>query len=337
MSKDWIIRTSKISDMFINYFKYVQLEESIPGIPKGMPINQTAINKCALSFLTTNCGELDYQVTDNENLNNDIIDMFARTFVRHFWNNSIAYDNELAFWIKLRSFLDENMPMWVQFYKEAIIDNRALLDNVAKVSINNNGVLNIDTNNEGKTNVESKSNTKSNDQTNGTTINSNNGVVTNVTDSNSNSNSKGHNRQLEANADTPQDQLGNGIGNNGNEDPLRDYDFNYASSINGNNGYNDNNTNSTNHSEETSNNNGKANIINNVTTTGNEDNTGNTTSKNEDTGKTNQTNSSTVRQDNESRNESLFAIAEHMNDLANGAYANLFLKMKQEDLFLGTY
>lgn len=332
-----IIRTSKISDMFINYFKYVQLEGSIPGIPKGMPINQTAINKCALSFLTTNCGELDYQVTDNENLNNDIIDMFARTFVRHFWNNSIAYDNELAFWIKLRSFLDENMPIWVQFYKEAIIDNRALLDNVAKVSINNNGVLNIDTNNEGKTNVESKSNTKSNEQTSGTTINSNNGVVTNITDSNGNSNSKGHNKQLDANADTPQDQLGSGIGNNGNEDPLRDYDFNYASSINGNNGYNDNNTSSINHSEETSNNNGKANVINNVTTAGEENTTGNTTSKNEDTGKTNQTNNSTVRQDNESRNESLFTIAEHMNDLANGAYANLFLKMKQEDLFLGTY
>lgn len=334
---NWIIRTSRIKDLFINYFKYVQLNESIPGIPKGMPLNQTAIDKCALSFLTTNCGTLDYKITDDSNLNNDILDMFARTFVRHFWNNRIAYNDNFVFWTKLRSFLDENMPMWIQFYKEAVIDNKALIDNVANISINNNGYINVDTDNESKGNTYSQSNTKTNDKTVGNTINSNNGIVTNITDSNGNTNSKGHNRQLNANADTPQDQLGSGIGNNGNEDPLRDYDFNYASSINGDNGYNDNNATTNNHSEETSNNNGKANVINNANANGTSDSKDNTNVKSNDHGKSHQENNATVRQNNESRNQSLFAIAEQMNELANGAYANLFLKMKQEDLFLGTY
>lgn len=337
MKDRWIIKPSKMSNMFINYFKYVKLEQNIPGIPKGMPLNQTAIDKCALSFLTTNCGELNYQVTQDTNLNNDILDMFARTFVRHFWNSRIAYEDEFTFWLKLRAFLDENMPMWEQFYREAVVNNKALFDNVASISIDNQGLLNVNTNNENNGSINSKSNTKDSEETNGKTVNSNNGVLTNVTNSKGNTNSKGHDRELNANADTPQDQLGSGIGNNGNEDPLRDYDFNYASDVNGKNGYNDNNTDTTNHSEETSNNNGKANVINNENTSGSSDSTNNTTSKSTDNGETHQENSSTVRQNNESRNQSLFTIAEQMNELANGAYANLFLKMKQEELFLGTY
>ena len=337
MNKKWMIKPSKISDMFINYFKYVQLEQTIPGIPKGMPLNQTAIDKCALSFLTTNCGELNYQVTDDTNLNNDIMDMFARTFVRHFWNNRIGYEDEFTFWVKLRAFLDENMPMWEQFYKEAVVDNRALIDNVAKISVDNYGLLTLESSNESNGIANNITNANNTETTNGNTTNSNNGVTTNVVDSNGNTNSKGHNKQLNANADTPQDQLGSGIGNNGNDDPLRDYDFNYASGVNGENGYSDNDANTTNHSKETSSNNGKGSIINNANNSGKSESESNSSNKTNASGSSSQENSSTVRQNNESRNESLFNLAEQMNNLANGAYADLFVKMKQDELFLLTY
>ena len=335
--KDWIIQTSKISDMFTAYFKLVQQNELIPGIPKGMPLNQSAIDKCALSFLTTNCGELNYSVTNDTNLNNDIMDMFARTFVRHFWNNRIAYDDEFAFWIKLRAFLDENMPVWEQFYKDAIIDKQSMLNNVSKITINNNGQIDIDTKNNNKGNVDSTSESRNHETSKGTIVNSNDGSVTSITDSNGKTSSQGRNKELNANADTPQDQLGSGIGNNGNDDPLKDYDFNYASSVNGINGYNGQNSTTVNHSDESNINNGRANTINNVETYGKVNTTDNTKSKSEDEGESHQTSTSNVGQNNESRNQSLFVLAEQMNNLANGAYANLFLKMKQEDLFLGTY
>lgn len=334
-----IIQTTKLSDLFKNYFEDAKKNHTIPGIEQSTTIDQNAIDKCALSFITSNCGEIFKEITDNENLNDDIINLFAQTFVRHFWNNSIGYDNDLSFWLKLRAFFDENLPLWAQFFKNTIVDKQSMITSISNVSINNNGTMHVETegNNDGRT--TSNNNEKTTSNVGVTNVSKSNIGTTKTTHTNTGTDENTKNHNLSAHADTPQSETGLHLNDDNEEDdnPLNGYNFSYASSVDGEN------NSMTHHADQ------KGDTTENDTTGSTESANGNTqsdsnadsknvtVSSDKTTNSSDQNTGSTTRQNNLLRNESLFAVAKEMNELANGVYNNLFIKMKREGLFLGTY
>ena len=332
------------------------------------------ITECALDFMTFNCGRLWQDVTDDSSLNNELINLFAQDFIRQFWNNRIAFDNSDIFYIKLRSFLDQWLPVWGQFYKEAILDKAAFITNLGQVTTNQNGLLHVEGLNSGTTSSKggttsttSGTNSATTDgrnaqdtTTNGTTTTSVNGKTTTTgTDTTTKNDSTSTDTQsMNIIADTPQDQINatnftktdeNGVG----AKPLGAYKFNYASSVTGkhdavttkttgtdavehNTTVADNST-TTGKSDTTTNVNG----TNHSETTGKNDSTSTTQNNNAITNSSNnksdQSNSSVGNTTTKSRNLPISQIAKEFSDLANGAYLRVFMQAKKAGLFLGVY
>lgn len=332
------VMTPKISDLFTKYFEKVKSNGTIPGIDRSQTIDQNAIDKCALSFLTDNIGDLKLNITDDDNLNRDITDMFAQTFIRDFWNVPIGYEDEMSFWFRFKAFLDENLPVWAQFYKKAIIDKELMYTNISSVSVDNNGVLHVESGS--KNSARGNTNSENNNSVDGTSgvINGSKNTSTVKTDSSNNVDENGNHQQLDANANTPQNQLRGNVGELGTfDDPLSGYSFDYASNVNGTNSKDKKGTKQTGNVTETHDDNGNVTISNT--------NNQNTTDKNSTSNKnvnslsstSDQTNGNSVRQDSSARNDSLFNIAREISNLNNGAYSGLFNKMKYDGLFLGSY
>ena len=296
----------------INDFFVVHKNE-LPGASGIYRNDQNDIIRIsALAWLTENCGKVYQEVTKNENLNADLIDIFAQTFVRHFWSTQIGYENPVEFFVHLRGFLDENLPVWAQFYKEAIVKQGLYETSTGRVIVEDNGTLHF----EGNTLSSNKSQTTGKNQTD---VSNNSSTKTDGTNS-TNSNSS----NLSAEADTPQDQINLQI-DEGSGSASGSYDFSYASKVNG--GLDQNKTTGTN--SQTSTTTG----TNGTTGTNSTDQTGSSSNQDSHDQQTGNYNRQTMHQ----RQQALSELAKSVSELHNGIYQNMFHKAKQYGLFLLVY
>lgn len=220
--------------------------------------DEEEIEQASLDFLTVNCGKLWQNITDDSNLNAEIINIFAQDFIRQFWNNRIGYDNTMAFYIKLRGFMDQWLPVWGQFYKEAVLDKNAFVTSIGTVGVNATGLIHVEgkssggTTSEGTTDSSTKGETSSattaitssNSDTKGSntkddTSSSNTSVdtsqITNGTDTTTkNDTTTTDTQNMEVTSDTPQDRISTDFSKGGKgTEPLSAYNFTYASSAEG--------------------------------------------------------------------------------------------------------
>lgn len=298
-----------ISQLVIDYFKVHKAD--LPGANSISEYDENQIIRLtALAWLTDNCGKVYQEITSDSNLNADLIDIFAQTFVRHFWSTPIGYDSPITFFVHLRGFLDENLPVWAQFYKEAIIKRGLYKTTVGTVTVEDNGTLHFEGTNTSD-NTSTTTGTNSTDVTNSST-NTNKGTTDQSTT----------NSTLSAEADSPQDQLNLSIDQN---NATGGYDFKYASKVNG--GLDKSNTNTTSNSTATT--------SGTNTTTGNNstDQKGHNLAQDSHDQQTGNFNKQLLKQ----RTQALSELAMSVSQLANGIYQNMFLKMKQAGLFLLTY
>lgn len=345
------------------------------------------VELASLDFLTSSLGKLWQDITDDANLNAEIINIFSQDFIRQFWNNRIGYSDTMSFYIKLRGFLDQWLPVWGQFYKEAVLDKTAFITNIGTISTNNAGLIHVEGKNSGTTTSKGKNGsiTKGNsnsiktgftegsnvssasDTTDSTNSSDNTNVTSQVsngkdtTDKKDNTTTDAQNMQMTS--DTPQDSINAGGFSQSGKDakPLSAYDFNYASSANGQHTLtsadtNDNDTvthntntnsadvgvvNGKNHQKGTTTN---ANITNDA-------NASATTDKNFSSvlGDTSLTGTNSNKQSNDTSSQNanvtnsktrglpLTQIAREFNEVANGAYLQIFAAAKKDGLFLGVY
>lgn len=304
-----MIQNLTIKQMVTNFF--VVYKNDLPGATNVNANQENEVIKLsALAWLTENCGKVYQEITSNENLNADLIDIFAQTFVRHFWNTEIGYDSPLDFFVHLRGFLDENLPVWAQFYKEAIIKKGLYQTSTGSVTVEDNGTLHF----EGNSTSDNTSNTAgktSNDGKNSTQTKTDG---TNSSDQDSNS--------LTAEADTPQDQINLKVDQDKADGS---YDFTYASKVTG--GLNHSKTSGTNSATTT------VTGTDSSTATSTSDQKGHSLTQDAHDQQTGSFNKQILRQ----RQIALGELAESISKLHNGIYQNLFRKAKQAGLFLLVY
>ena len=94
-----MIQNLTIRQLVTDYFQVHQ--DEIPGANEvGLYDENKIIKITALAWLTDNCGKVYQEVTKDENLNADLIDIFAQTFVRHFWSMPIGYDSPVTLFVR---------------------------------------------------------------------------------------------------------------------------------------------------------------------------------------------------------------------------------------------
>lgn len=298
-----------IRQLVTDYF--IVHHDEIPGANEVSLYDENKIIRItALAWLTDNCGKVYQEVTKDENLNADLIDIFAQTFVRHFWSMPIGYDSPVTFFVHLRAFLDENLPTWAEFYKEAIIKHGLYTTTAGTVTVEDSGTVHF----EGTNSTDSTATTTGKSSTDAT----NNTKNTTTTNSTQNSNSQ----TLSADADSPQDQLNLSI----NQDTARGgYDFKYASKVSASL----NKSNTTTNGTSTSTNTG----TNSTTGSQSSDQTGHSLGQASHDQQTGNLNKQSLKQ----RTQALSELALSVSRLADGIYLNIFSKMKHYGLFLLTY
>lgn len=340
--------TPTISQLVYEY--YEQYKNDLPGL-SDLNANDTnkLIKLTALSFITYHCGKLYQDITDDSNVNTEIINSFCQTFVRHFWNNQIGYDDEQKFYVKLRAFLDEQLPIWAQFYKQAVLDKSAFFTSMGHVTVTGNGLLHINGTNsqtvQNSGNVTTTNDLKSTSDTTQTHGGSDSTTHTYDTQQTENANNSSSEGSFTADADRPQDQLSaenlQGTDTENPTDPLKAYDFTYASSAEGTRSLNKqkNQTTSTQtgtQTDETSYN-STVNTNSTNTQTGNVSTENNTNQALKGQNSQEQQNSNASVTNTYMRNESIGAIAKQLNSLVNGVYLDIFRKAKKAGLFLLMY
>lgn len=298
-----------IQQLVTDYF--IAHQDELPGANEVSLFDENkVIQITALAWLTDNCGKVYQEITKDENLNADLIDIFAQTFVRHFWSMPIGYYSPVTFFVHLRGFLDENLPVWAQFYKEAIIKHGLYTTTAGTVTVEDNGTVHF----EGTNTTDSTATTTGKSSSDAT----NNAKNTTTTNSTQNSNGQ----SLSADADSPQDQLNLSI----NQDSASGgYDFKYASKVSASL----NKSNTTTNGTSTSTNTG----TNSATGSNSSDQTGHSLGQNSHDQQTGNFNEQKLKQ----RNQALSELALSVSRLADGIYLNIFTKMKHYGLFLLTY
>lgn len=152
--------TESLGNLLIDY--YNDNYTNYPDVKNKIDL----INQCSLNFLQENCGQLFRDITDDDNLNDAIIDQFAQTFVKHFWMNEIGYADSFDFFIKLSAFFSEKLPIWAAFYKEAIINHELYLTNVSHVTLNSDGLVSLVVNTKQDTDTSNETNNHNHSETN---------------------------------------------------------------------------------------------------------------------------------------------------------------------------
>lgn len=355
---------SLLSEIYLSW--YNQNKSSL------IDANQSTLEKIrvgALDFLTENVGKMFQEITDDSSLNAEIINVFAQTFIKHFWLSRIGYADTDDFFIKLSAFLQEKLPVWANFYKQLVVEQKGLATIYGTIKVIGNNNLhfvsagttqsNSDTKNQENGNQNTSSNSTTNSSNQGKSDSTTNGTVdrTNTNANNSSSttaSTSSTSGKLALDADTPQDQVKlNNKGNSG--DPYNDltgvYDFKYTSGVHGEFGEEKGTQESTsqnsgsNTEHEESNNQTIANTSS--TTTGTEKTDSNTTS--DRTSSTNTSSNSSNNTENtqasindssttyDQRTGSLASLAMELSKIANGAYLELFKDAKKAGLFLAVY
>lgn len=390
---DGINNEKTLGEMFEDYF--TQNKADIPGassIDTSNPNNLFALNKmislAGLDFLTwLSGGELYQNITDDKNLNAEIIDQFAQTFIRQFWTYQPGYGNDLVFATRLRAFFDQYLPIWAEYYRELIVNNGGYVTNNGQITVSGNnslhfvqsnsqnGIVNSQTNDNGSTSTVSSGTSNNVSDSTGTTdtdtSTSSNGNSNTVTNENKKFSGQENNVQnnLQATADTPQNQLnvpleggvlddydeqGNRIPS-GEPSPSQAYQFDYASSVQGNtnkggkNSFNkeNNETDTKASSNESSETRGSSKSNDHAESKGKTNNSSDTTSQNSQSVVTNtnqslsgehtQTGMTGENTKTNQRNLPVYEIALGLNKIANGAYNDLFLRAKRYGLFMLDY
>lgn len=353
-----------LSEIYLNW--YEQNKSSL--IDSG----QSTLEKIrvgALDFLTENAGKMFQEITDDSSLNAEIINVFAQTFVKHFWVSRIGYASADDFFIKLSAFLHEKLPIWAGFYKQLVVEQKGLVTSYGTIKIvgNNNlhfvssgtsqsssdaksqenGNQNTSSNSTTNSSVQGKSDTNATGTVDRTNTNANNSSTTTA-------NTSSTSGKLSLDADTPQDQVK--IDQKGSSgDPYNDltgvYGFKYASGVHGEFGEEKGsqesttqNSGSTTEHEETSN---QTKTNTSSTTTGTEkadsnttnDRTSNTNTSSNTSNNTENTQASVndSKTDYDQRTGSLASLAMELSNIANGAYLELFKDAKKAGLFLAVY
>ena len=337
-----MIRMIKIKDIYVDWFNNATLPEK-----SNATTDNKKISIGALDFLTEKCGDLMQQITDDQNLNEKLMDQFAQTFIRHFWNSCPGYGDLDTFYIKLRAFFDEQLPIWAEFYREAIVNKGTFITNDGKITVDDSNNLHYIGNSSNNTNNQNNTTVDSNNTTNNITNVNETGKSTgsedgtdkstsNTTDSNSKNSSS-----FNAESDTPQDELS--ISNITPDKPTNGYSFDYASKVDAdwssekNNGSQDVTTSNTSNKNNVTDTQNHSETINNSTNKGNTVTTNTGINKGTSNDEHNQTSAGTNLTDRKERNESLVSMAIELNKLANGAYANLFIDAKRYQLFMLIY
>ena len=62
------------------------------------------------------------KITDQADLNKEIIDELLRAFIRHFYSYEIGQENPMHWWVVLDSFFQEWLPIWCQEYEKLMIE-----------------------------------------------------------------------------------------------------------------------------------------------------------------------------------------------------------------------
>lgn len=345
------------------------------------------IERASLDFLTFNLGKVWQDITDDSNLNSEIINIFAQDFIRQFWNNRIAYTDTMTFYIKLRGFMDQWLPVWGQFYKEAILDKEAFITNLGTVTANDNGLIHVDGTNKGTTTSKGKNgnitkgdsssittgftngaNATSTDNTtdgknSSETTNDQSQITTGTDTTEKQDNTTTDTQNMSLTSDTPQDAINaRGFSQAGKDaKPLSAYDFNYASNANGQHTLTSADTSgkdTVTHDTKvetadisdvkgTTNEVGKtsgANVTNSANASATTDKNLNSVSgvtSLKGTNSTKQINDTTSQNANvtnsKARGLTLTQIAREFDEMANGAYLQIFVAAKKAGLFLGVY
>lgn len=348
--------------------------------------DEEEIEQASLDFLTVNCGKLWQNITDDSNLNAEIINIFAQDFIRQFWNSRIGYDNTMAFYIKLRGFMDQWLPVWGQFYKEAVLDKNAFVTSIGTVGVNATGLIHVEGKSSGGTTSEGTNDSSTKGETSGATTaitsstsdtkgsntkddtsSSNTSVdtsqITNGTDTTTkNDTTTTDTQNMQVTSDTPQDRISTDFSKGGKgTEPLSAYNFNYASSAEGQHTLASADTTGKDtvvHSTKvegqdltsvTGENHEKGTINSTTTTNGKNDSSTNGYNSSTTNGKTtlkvtndNKQNNDTTSQsanvtNSKSRGLPLTQIAREFDEMANGAYLRIFIEAKKAGLFLGVY
>lgn len=340
------MKTAKLKDLFNDYMTKNSLK---PGYDTVTPGSVQAINVGAMDFIQENTDGLSIDITGDANADADILDVFCQTFIKHFWNSRIGYSDPMDFYVNLSGFLAENLPLWAQFYKEAIVKRGSFITGAGQVTVMDDGQVKVT----GTTGSQATTATTNNGSSNTTastkgasdSTNTNNTTTTGTTeesnDTTATQNDSKQNLTLEA--DTPQDRLAYDPAKIKGGDFTSAYAFEYASKVTGDFS-NDQTTNSQNGktsstSETTANGTSetKGTTDSDTTTTGTTDkkSTGSTTvNGNTNSSTQNQATHDTTRQE---RAGSVASLALEMNHLANGAYSSIFKKAKLFGLFLLIY
>lgn len=95
------------------------------------------VDKYASDFIKSFVTDIPHDFTDNEELNNAILDKFLQTFVRHFYGIEIGQENPFLFWVTMQSFLAEHMPPFIQSYQKMMIEKQNFITNVSDSTANN--------------------------------------------------------------------------------------------------------------------------------------------------------------------------------------------------------
>lgn len=348
--------------------------------------DEEEIEQASLDFLTVNCGKLWQNITDDSNLNAEIINIFAQDFIRQFWNNRIGYDNPMVFYTKLRGFMDQWLPVWGQFYKEAVLDKNAFITSIGTVGVNTTGLIHVEGKSSGGTTSEGTNDSSTKGETSGATTaitsstsdtkgsntkddtsSSNTSVdtsqITNGTDTTTKNDSTTTDTQnMEVTSDTPQDRISTDFSKGGKgTEPLSAYNFNYASSAEGQHTLASSDTTGKDtvvHSTKVEGqdytsvkgeNHEKGTINSTTTTNGKNDSSTNGYNYSTTSGKTtlkvtnkNKQNNDTTSQsanvtNSKSRGLPLTQIAREFDEMANGTYLRIFIEAKKAGLFLGVY
>ena len=347
--------TEKFSKIYLKW--YEANKENLAGSEVAFSVLDK-IKIGALDFITANCGKIYQNITDNSSLNADIANEFCVTFVKHFWLNRIGYYTADDFFIKLSAFFAEKLPVWVDFYKQLVIERNGLVTNYGTISVNASGNLHYIQNNTNNSSSDSKANTTNDSQssTNGTqnvtsdSRTTDSKEVTNNTNTTTNNTTQSNNSaELNLTSDTPQDSVNiSQIGNT--DDPISDlnsvYNFGNATSnvnakFNKSKDVTQGNTKQSGGSSENGNSdttaNSKTTSDSTTKTTSSTNTTNNTTTNANSNAEHMQASADNTQTITKQRNANLASLAKELSNLADGAYLELFKQAKKSGLFLAVY
>lgn len=74
-------------------------------------------------WIRSKLSEIPNKFTDQDDINDAIINKFLETFIRHFYEYEISRENPMAWFVALEAFFQEHMPYWIMAYQKLMVEN----------------------------------------------------------------------------------------------------------------------------------------------------------------------------------------------------------------------